>query len=142
MKTTSINLSLQRLTDSQHPLLRKFYREHKSSMRISAQAEVWVVRGPMLMAGVCLTAVAHGYWLTSLFTAPAYRQQGVAGFLIEQLKLSHKESPIWLFCHPDLCGFYNRLGFQITEHLPETLQSRLQRYQQHKPLIAMLYFKQ
>lgn len=133
------SFSVQHLPKNQHRLIHKFYRSHNSSMRITQQAEAWVVRAPHIIASVCLSPVAHGHWLTSLFTAPALRQQGVASLLIKHLQLTHANSPIWLFCHPDLCNFYCNLGFQHAPHLPDALNSRLTRYQQHKSLIAMFY---
>lgn len=108
-------------------------------MRITQQADAWVVRAPHIIASACLSPVAHGHWLTSLFTAPTFRQQGVASLLIKHLQLAYPDTPIWLFCHPDLSSFYCNLGFKQAQHLPEALNSRLIRYQQHKSLIAMFY---
>ena len=131
------NLSVQYLAKHQHALLTKLYRSHASRMRITPQADVWVVRNPALIAGLCLSPVAHGYWLISLFTAPQYRQQGVASLLVEKALLNYPNSPIWLFCNPKLQTFYHTLGFLETQDLPEQLSDRLARYQQHKNLIAM-----
>ncbi|HZJ91627.1 MAG TPA: GNAT family N-acetyltransferase [Thiopseudomonas sp.] len=139
MNQPPTQLTVQLLTKEQQPLLRKFYRSHNSPMRITQQADTWIARRSEIIAGVCLSPVDQGYWLTSLFTAPSYRQQGTAHFLIQQLQLAYQNSPIWLFCHPDLSGFYSKLGFRQTQHLPEALGSRLKRYQQHKQLIAMSY---
>ncbi|WP_256663496.1 GNAT family N-acetyltransferase [Pseudomonas sp. C27(2019)] len=135
------SFSVQHLAKNQRTLVHKFYRNHNSPMRITQQAEVWVVRAPHIVASVCLSPVAHGHWLTSLLTAPEFRQQGVASLLIKHLQMTYPNAPIWLFCHPDLCSFYSNLGFQQTLHLPDALNSRLTRYQQHKSLIAMFYAK-
>ena len=139
MDQQSTQFSVQHLPENQHTLLRKFYRSHNSTMRVTQQAEVWVVRAPSIIAAVCLSPVADGYWLTSLFTADKYRQQGVASLLIKQIQIAYQGAPIWLFCHPDLNSFYSALGFRQTQYLPESLNSRLTRYQQHKALIAMHY---
>lgn len=139
MNQNCTNFSVQYLPKNQHALLHKFYRNHNSPMRITQQADVWVVRAPQIIASVCLSPAANGLWLTSLFTAPEFRQQGVASRLIKHLQLTYPCAPIWLFCNPDLLSFYSRLGFRQTQHLPEALSSRLARYQQHKSLIAMLY---
>lgn len=141
MRQHSTKISVHHLAKNQHTLLRKFYRSNNSPMRITQQAEVWVVRNPAVIAGVCLSPVANGFWLTSLFTAPEKRQQGVAGFLIKQLQVFYLGQPIWLFCHPQLASFYRKLGFKQTQQLPETLRSRLTRYQKHKTLIALCYLK-
>lgn len=141
MEQHSTKLSVHNLAKNQHTLLRKLYRNHNSAMRITQQAEVWVVRNPAVIAGVCLSPVADGLWLTSLFTAPEKRQQGAARLLIKQLQVFYLGQPIWLFCHPQLESFYRKLGFKQTQQLPESLRSRLTRYQQHKSLIAMCYFK-
>ena len=124
----------------QHLLLSKFYRRHASRMRINPEAEAWVVRNPEIIAGLCLTSIAGGYWLTGLFVAPEHRKHGVAQHLLQHIKQSHSTSPIWLFCHPDLIGFYQHTGFRITEQLPEQLKNRLSRYQKHKKLVAMQHF--
>lgn len=139
MNQNHTNFSVQYLPKNQHRLAHKFYRSHNSSMRVTQQADVWVVRAPHIIASVCLSPVAGGHWLTSLFTAPSLRQLGVASLLIKHLQLTYPDAPIWLFCHPDLCNFYGNLGFQQALHLPDTLNSRLTRYQQHKSLIAMFY---
>lgn len=139
MDQQSTQFSVQRLPENQHTLLRKFYRSHNSSMRITQQAEVWVVRAPSIIAGVCLSPVTDGYWLTSLLTADKYRQKGVAHLLIKQVQVAYQGAPIWLFCHPELISFYSKLGFEQTQCLPESLHDRLTRYQQHKALIAMHY---
>ncbi len=139
MDQQSTQFSVQRLPENQHTLLRKFYRSHNSSMRITQQAEAWVVRAPSIIAGVCLSPVTDGYWLTSLLTADKYRQQGVAHLLIKQVQVAYQGAPIWLFCHPELISFYSKLGFEQTQCLPESLHDRLTRYQQHKALIAMHY---
>lgn len=139
MDQHSKNLNVQCLAENQHTLLRKFYRSHNNPMRMTQQADAWVVRAPSIIAGVCLSPIVDGYWLTSLFTAPEHRQQGVASFLIRQLQVAYQGSQIWLFCHPDLRDFYSSLGFKQTQDLPESLSDRLARYQQHKSLIAMAF---
>lgn len=131
---------IERLPALQHPLLNKFYRSHASRMRASPEAEVWVVRNPEIIAGLCLTAITEGYWLTGLFVAPEHRKHGVAQYLLQHTQQAHSNSPIWLFCHPDLIGFYQHTGFRITEQLPEQLKNRLSRYQKHKNLVAMHRF--
>lgn len=136
------NFNVQRLSKDQHMLLRKFYRNHKSSMKITQNSEAWVVRTPAIVAGVCLSPITGGYWLTSLYTAPQYRRLGVASLLIKHLQTTYHESPIWLFCHPNLKNFYHSLNFKETQHLPSFLSQRLTRYQQHKSLLAMLYAEQ
>ena len=129
--------SVQRLDTAQRALLQKFYRHHVSKMRITQQAEAWVIREQSIIAGLCLATVAEGYWLTGLFTAPSFRQQGAALQLINHIQAVYPDAPIWLFWHPDLHDFYTRAGFKQTQQLPEALKSRLDRYQQHKTLIAM-----
>lgn len=141
MYPLNTDISVQRLPKNQHALLRKFYRSHKSPMAITQHAEVWVVRAPAIIAGACLSPVSDGYWLTSLYTAPHYRQQGMASLLIQHLQTIHQGSPIWLFCHPELQQFYHSLDFRETLQLPAPLKQRLARYQQSKALIAMLYTK-
>ena len=65
------------------PLMNKFYRAHQSSMKASKDAQLWVARQQDIIGGLCLRSMAHGYWLTGLFVAPALRGQGVAGALVK-----------------------------------------------------------
>ncbi|MCE0864029.1 GNAT family N-acetyltransferase [Pseudomonas alloputida] len=105
-------------------------------MRAASDAELWVARAPGIIAGLSLSAVGEGFWLTGLFVAPQRRNQGVAARLVEAA-LAQVGGPVWLFCHPDLMPFYQRLGFDLAQQLPEALASRLLRYQRNKRLVAL-----
>ncbi len=103
-------------------------------MRTSDAGEAWVVRTGEIVAGLNLTPVADGQWLTGLLVAPGHRRQGLARVLLETACGARKT---WLFCHPDLQGFYEGLGFRVSEDLPQALADRLARYRRSKPLLAM-----
>jgi len=118
-------------------LLEHFYKQHGSRMRAANDGESWVARDDGIVAGLCLSDVDDGYWLTGLFVAPQARKRGVAAHLVE-VALAGRSGPTWLFCHPDLTAYYQRLGFSLTAQLPEALASRLQRYQRSKNLLAMV----
>jgi GNAT superfamily N-acetyltransferase len=118
-------------------LLEHFYKQQGSRMRAANDGESWVARSDGIVAGLCLSAVADGHWLTGLFVAPQHRKRGVAAQLVEAA-LAGRSGPTWLFCHPDLTAYYQRLGFSTTAQLPEALASRLQRYQRSKSLLAMV----
>ncbi|MFJ7883927.1 GNAT family N-acetyltransferase [Pseudomonas sp. NPDC096917] len=118
------------------PLMNKFYRTHQSSMKASKDAQLWVARQEEIVAGLCLRATAHGHWLTGLFVAPAMRGRGIAAALVDAAAASC-EGPVWLFCNPELQGFYERLGFSLDTDLPQVLHERLVRYQRNKAMIAM-----
>ncbi|WAJ39267.1 GNAT family N-acetyltransferase [Pseudomonas sp. GOM7] len=119
------------------PLVDKFYRQHRSAMRSQAGDELWVAQqGNDIVAALSLRPVADGQWLTGLFVAPAQRGQGLASGLLTQSLQAHPE-PAWLFCHPDLLGFYRRQGFQPSLRLPDELDQRLARYRRSKSLIAL-----
>lgn len=105
-------------------------------MRAAGDAELWVARGPGIIAGLSLSPVGDGFWLSGLFVDPQRRSQGVAGRLVEAA-LAQAGGPTWLFCHPDLAPFYQRLGFDIAQQLPQALAGRLQRYQRSKRLVAL-----
>ena len=105
-------------------------------MRAASDAQLWVARAPGIIAGLSLSPVGDGYWLTGLFVDPQQRNKGVAGRLIEAA-LEQANGPTWLFCHPDLVPFYQRLGFHMAGRLPESLASRLLRYQRSKRLVAL-----
>ncbi len=127
---------ISQLADASRPLLNKFYRQHRSSMRASSDGLLWVVRDSEIVAGMSQTPVAHGHWLTGLYVAPALRGQGLARRLLEGAG-QELEGPVWLFCHPDLAPLYRHLGFTADPQLPQPLVERLARYQRSKPLLAM-----
>jgi GNAT superfamily N-acetyltransferase len=125
------------LPELSRPLLDKFYREHRSPMRAGGEARLWVAKQAEIVGGLCLTDVAGGQWLTGLFVAPALRGQGIARCLIEAA-LVDVQGPVWLFCHPDLLGFYQGVGFEPAPGLPQALADRFERYSRTKPLIALV----
>lgn len=125
------------LPEACRPLLNKFYREHQSPMRAASKGQAWVARQQQLEIGaLCLTAVEDGHWLTGLFVAPSWRSQGIARRLIEAA-LGALEGPVWLFCHPELLGFYQPIGFNEAQRLPVALGERFMRYRRGKPLVAL-----
>jgi GNAT superfamily N-acetyltransferase len=132
-------MQIRLLPELQRPLLAKFYRGHQSPMRAKGDAAIWVAREREIVGALCLTSVAGGQWLTGLFVAPEFRGQGVAQRLIEAA-VNGVEGIVWLFCDPDLFGFYQRLGFVAAEQMPQALTDRLARYQQSKPLVAMALY--
>ena len=117
-------------------LMNKFYRAHQSSMKAVRDAQLWVARQEEIVAGLCLRPIAHGHWLTGLFVAPGLRGQGIAGALVSQ-SVAACDGPVWLFCDPQLQGFYEKLGFSLDVELPHALHERLVRYQRNKAMIAM-----
>ncbi len=119
------------------PLVDKFYRDHRSPMRSQAGDELWVAQSASeIVAALSLRPVAGGQWLTGLFVAPTLRRQGLAAALLSHSLALHPE-PVWLFCHPELRGFYQRLGFEDCQRLPAELDERLTRYQRTKSLIPL-----
>jgi GNAT superfamily N-acetyltransferase len=80
--------------------------------------------------------VVGGQWLTGVFVDPAYRGQGLAGRLIAAAA-AEVQGTLWLLCHPDLEGLYQRMGFTQDTLLPQSLSERLVRYKRNKPMIAM-----
>jgi len=119
------------------PLLDKFYREHRSNMRASSAARAWVARKQEIIGALSMTPVAGGHWLTGLFVAPQWRSQGVARQLMAHATGSLTE-PVWLFCHPDLQGFYEASGFTPAGALPQSLGEKLMRYGRNKTLVALV----
>ncbi|MEX3773424.1 GNAT family N-acetyltransferase [Pseudomonas sp. MYb118] len=118
------------------PLMNKFYRAHQSSMKAVRDARLWVARREEIVGALCLRPVAGGYWLTGLFVDPACRGQGVAAGLIDAA-VQGLELPVWLYCHPDLRGFYEGCGFSFDPEMPYAMVERLSRYARSKPMIAM-----
>lgn len=130
------SICINPLTATERPLLNKFYKANGSAMRAGEGGTAWVARAGEIVAALNLTPVPGGHWLTGLLVAPSWRNRQVARQLIEQA-CQTADGVIWLFCHPDLQGFYERLGFAIDEALPATLSDRLARYRRSKPLLAM-----
>lgn len=89
-----------------------------------------------IIAGLNLTPIAQGHWLTGLLVDPAHRGQGIAAMLVERAR-AQLPGPLWLFCHPDLQALYERMGFATAPALPQALADRLERYRRSKSLIAM-----
>ncbi|MBE7373723.1 GNAT family N-acetyltransferase [Pseudomonas lopnurensis] len=130
-------LDYQPLPSSLVPLLIRFYRAHNSRHRVHREAKCWVARRGEIHAGLCLTPVAQGHFLSGLLVNPQERNRGIGARLV-RAALATVEGPVWLFCQPRLCEFYARLGFFPTAQLPESLSDRLARYQRSKTLIALL----
>jgi GNAT superfamily N-acetyltransferase len=130
------DLQISPLAPAQRPLLDKFYRAQRSPMRAGQATHLWVARRDEIIAGLCLSPVENGHWLTSLWVASHARGRGVASRLLQQV-IARTEGPIWLFCHPDLQMFYQRQGFHLKAPLPGVLAERLKRYQQSKPLVSL-----
>jgi len=129
-------LTIDLLAEPLWPLLNKFYRSHQSSMKALKGGRLWVARRREIVAGLCLTPVVGGQWLTGVFVDPAYRGQGLAARLIGAA-VADVEGTVWLLCHPELEGVYQRMGFTQDTLLPQSLSERLVRYKRNKPLIAM-----
>ena len=129
-------LSIDLLAEPLWPLLNKFYRSHDSSMKALKGGRLWVARDGEIVAGLCLSPVIGGQWLTGVFVAPAYRRQGLAARLILQA-IADVQGTVWLLCHPDLESLYQRIGFTQDTVLPQSLSERLVRYKRNKPMIAM-----
>jgi GNAT superfamily N-acetyltransferase len=130
------DLHIEPLAEPLWPLLNKFYRQHNSPMKALKGGRLWVARDREIVAGLCLTPVVGGQWLTGVFVDPAYRGQGLAARLILQAA-ADGEGSVWLLCNPDLEGVYGRMGFTQDTVLPQSLSERLVRYKRNKPMIAM-----
>ena len=130
------DLHIEPLAEPLWPLLNKFYRRHNSPMKALKGGRLWVARDVEIVAGLCLTPVVGGQWLTAVFVDPAYRGQGLAARLILQA-VADVEGTVWLLCHPDLESVYQRMGFSQDTVLPQSLSERWVRYKRNKPMIAM-----
>ncbi|WP_199270069.1 GNAT family N-acetyltransferase [Stutzerimonas stutzeri] len=131
-------IPLRQLPLEYRALLDKFYRAHRSHMRVPAGAQCWVAGHTDIVAGLCLTRIAEGHWLTGLLVAPGHRNEGLARRLVSQA-VSVSGGPLWLFCEPNLTAFYQRQGFSEPAALPEVLASRLHRYNRTKTLLALCH---
>ncbi len=136
LEHTMTALTYAPLCGLEQRLLDHFYRQQGSRMRSAAGGALWVARAGAIVAGMSLSPVGHGQWLTGLLVDPQWRGRGIAGQLIEA-SLATASGPVWLFCHPELLPFYQRLGFGPAHDLPEALSMRLARYQRSKNLVAL-----
>lgn len=126
------------------PLANKFYRQHRSRMRASGDEAIWVAGMPAspaastteIIGALRLKPVEYGHWLLGLFVSPHWRDAGVASALVAHAT-AELTGPVWLFCHPELSPFYQRLGFRPSSQLPQSLASRLARYQRTQQLLAL-----
>lgn len=130
-------LHIAPLVGPERELLDRFYRQHRSRMRASAEGQLWVARSQGIVAGLSLSEVPEGLWLTGLFVAPQQRGQQIASRLLNTA-LASCGNDVWLFCHPDLLAFYQRLNFSPAQSLPPLLAERLTRYQRTKALMALV----
>ena len=130
------DLQISPLALAQRPLLDKFYRAERSPMRVGNAQRLWVARCGGIVAGLCLSAVDDGHWLTGLWVASQARGAGVGSRLLGQV-IAETPEPIWLFCNPHLLAFYQPLGFAACDQLPQPLHERLMRYRQSKRLLAL-----
>ena len=129
-------LHIEPLAEPLWPLLNKFYRSHNSSMKALKGGRLWVVRDGEIVAGLCLSPVVGGQWLTGVFVAPTHRGQGLAARLIGEA-VAGIEGTVWLLCHPDLGTVVSEDRVQPGHGLPQSLSERLVRYKRNKPMIAM-----
>lgn len=131
-------LEITQLAPEFYPLVNRFYRQYQRGTKVSSQHRVWIGRElDKILCSVRLQTVTDGHWLTSLLVDPQQRQRGYASALLTAVR-ANCQGPIWLFCAPELSVFYSRMGYTVTESLPESLTDRLARYQRHKPLIALV----
>jgi N-acetylglutamate synthase-like GNAT family acetyltransferase len=130
-------MHIRQLPPALKPLADKFYRSQRAVIGKTTGAQIWVAQETEIIAALVLHPVADGYWLTSLLVDARQRKRGIARQLISTVR-SECGTKVWLFCHPDLYSFYTRLGFETCQQLPPELAARLTRYQQSKPLRAMI----
>lgn len=128
-------MHIHRLATEQYIRVDTFYRAQRSPMRAHKKAQLWVAEDQAIVAALCLQPVEDGYWLTGLLVAPTHRHKGLARRLMT-VAFGVCAPDIWLFCEPQLVGFYQRLGFSQASWLPPALAARLTRYQRSKPLTA------
>ncbi len=130
------DIQFSTLPDTCRPLLDKFYREHKSSMRAVPRGTLWVAKQTQIVGALCLSEVADGHWLTGLFVDPQLRGQAIARRLIGHA-VEPLNGPVWLFCHPDLQTFYEVSGFETAQRLPHSLGEKFMRFSRSKALVAL-----
>jgi len=98
-----------------HPLINKFYQQHKVRGRAKSHDDVWVIKIEKQIVATAKVSPKQGHLLlTGVFTLPAYRSQRLASHLIAHLH-SFYSQPIFTFAYSHLVTWYNRNKFKSVE---------------------------
>lgn len=109
------------------PLINKFYQQHKVRGKAKSHDKVWVIKVENQLAATAKLSLKEGHFLlTGVFTAPIYRNQGLASHLIKHLSSCHLE-PIYTFAYTNLVEWYTRCGFSLNSP-PNELEPIFQAY--------------
>lgn len=119
--------------------VKHFLKQHKT---YSANRDdlIYIVRDDQKLIGTArllgIEGATSALWLRGLFISPKFRHQGIASQLlsyIRQQQLKESTEKIFAFVEPHLHDFYIGNNYQLIDNamLPEALQQRLNRAQQH-----------
>lgn len=134
------SLQFLRLDKLQIPLVNLFYRDVYKKGMANKSEQVFVLRDPEIRCAARIKNVQGALLLTGVACDPAFRQQGLASYLIQRL-LQLQQQAVYCFPSPQLQSFYQQLEFTLcaAERLPEKLFAQYQGYQRNKPLLCMIY---
>ena len=113
-------------------LVDRFYREQGYKVKCGATERVYAIahEREQFIAATRLVPQSSGhYWLRNLLVASAWRGQGVATGLMQQLLPDLAPHSCYCFALPHLTGFYTALGFiQNPANCPEDIQRTYNTY--------------
>lgn len=97
----------------------RFYRSFGYKVKCAPQERVFVLsslEGEWIAAARFVPQSSGHYWLRNLLVAPAYRGQGLASRLLNQVKPLLAPRGCYCFALPHLTDFYTRLTFERDPH--------------------------
>ncbi len=110
----------------------RFYRTHGYKVKCAPHERVFVLSSPegeWVAAARFVPQSSGHYWLRNLLVAPAYRGQGLATRLLNQVKPLIAPRGCYCFALPHLTDFYARLTFERDpQHCPIDIAAIHSRY--------------
>ncbi|KZN42700.1 GNAT family N-acetyltransferase [Pseudoalteromonas luteoviolacea] len=125
----------------QTPLVNKFFQAHRVRGRATKQDQVWVIKQSVLIAACRVQSVDNHAFLSTVFVDSAFRGQGIAKMLLQQV-VEHAEQKIYTFAYHDVAQLYVKLNFEYIDSqlLPNALLKKFEIYtKQGRNITPMCY---
>ena len=124
-----------------YPLVNQFYKRVYKKGIAGKNETVFIIKNEHhIICSAKLKSIHESVLLTGVACDEKFQHQGYASLLVKLL-LEKQQQPIFCFPYPHLEGFYLQLGFcHITvDEAPDSIQTRILRYRQHRELLLMVY---
>lgn len=136
-------LHIEKAEETTFLLGNHFLKQHKQ-VQAGKNDKLYVAQidGQKIVGAFWLDVQPTYCWVRNLFVEPNSRHHGIGTKLIQYVLNEATQIPYFCFNTPSLIPFYQSLGFESLspDELPETLRTRLLRYQENgKHLIAMRF---